>query len=225
MPIAAERPPVLSSHLAGNADDPGPEPIGLPQPREVSIGPQETLLRQVARARRASRDPVNDGPHEPRVPVVETAERLAIAGPNSRHQVCISRFVVPQHHRTSGRAPRIVQEKQKFLWSETAVATRHQRLDSTRGWGEASPDSVLSAGEFSCKGRNEPFVAEIGQMALDDKQRPDAGRNPADQGDLELECPGESFPSSGRWASCSRTSAMTFFADGGKPSGPHSLTI
>ena len=151
MPIPAQRPPVLSSHLAGDPHDPGPEPIGVPQPRQVSIRPQETLLRQVARARRASRDPVNDGPHEPRVPVVEKAERLALASPNSRHQVCISRFVVPRHHRTSGRAPRYVQEKQNFLWSGKVGATRRQRLHSTRGW-ECIPELSIFRGGVSLQG-------------------------------------------------------------------------
>ena len=113
MPVATQGSPMLARHLPRDADDPRPEPVRLAQARKVPVGPQETLLRQVARARRTSRDTINDGPHQPRIAVVETAERLAFTGPHPRHQLRISRFTLPQHHKTGGRRRKTFQSDRK----------------------------------------------------------------------------------------------------------------
>ncbi len=100
---------MLASHRASDADDPGPELVGLSQSREVPVGPQETLLRQVLDHCIVIANPVNHGPDKARVAVVKQAERLAVASQNSRHQTCIGRFIVPRHQKTSGRKRRTVQ--------------------------------------------------------------------------------------------------------------------
>jgi len=88
---------VLASHGSGDADHPGPEPIRLSQSRKVAVGTQETLLSQVVDDRGMIAHPVNHGPDEARVAVVEAAERIAVASQNPRHKIRIGRFVVSRH--------------------------------------------------------------------------------------------------------------------------------
>ena len=150
---------MLSSHLPCDADKPRPEPIGLPQPPEVPVRPQETLLGQVAGARGACRHPVHDGPDQARVAVVEAAERVAVAGANSRDQFHIRRLVGPQHQKTSDRRRRIVQDpscilKRTNLCFGHGIAPREYQRD---------PDLMAS---YIALGRSSTLGGLIGQVAI-----------------------------------------------------------
>jgi hypothetical protein len=97
VPVTPQGTAVLAGHSPSDTDHPGPKPVRLPQSRDVTVGPQETFLRQVVNDGGVVSHPVNHGPDKARVSVIQAAERIAVASQNSGHQIRIGRFVVAGH--------------------------------------------------------------------------------------------------------------------------------
>ena len=95
------------------ADDPGCELRWFAQASQIAIRPQETFLRQVVYRGPIERRVRHNRPDEPRVAVVEAAERFAVSRQGFGHKLGVGRLVSRHSCYTSGRRGQGVQNENR----------------------------------------------------------------------------------------------------------------
>jgi hypothetical protein len=93
MAIASQRAAALAADLPGNAGEPGLELLGFAKRLKLPVSAEKALLDHVARRGPIGRNAGRHSGGQPGIPVVQSAERLAISGQRCGHQLGVGRLV------------------------------------------------------------------------------------------------------------------------------------